>query len=100
MPHTPGPSRVQRDEGALTPPHVGLLRRRWIWVVYALLFAASIPWYLPEGSAPRIWLGLPHWVVLSLAATLGVAVFTAYVIRRHWSDEEPAEETSERSGEA
>ena len=22
-------------------------RQRWVWVVYALLFASSVPWYLP-----------------------------------------------------
>lgn len=59
--------------------------RPWIWAVYVLLFAASVPWYLPAGSPPRIWLGLPHWVVISLAAYLAVAVFTAWVVARYWS---------------
>lgn len=59
--------------------------RPWIWGVYVLLFAASVPWYLPAGSPPRIWLGLPHWVVISLAAYLAVAVFTAWVVARYWS---------------
>ena len=57
---------------------------RWIWAVYVLLFAASVPWYLPAGGPVRIWLGLPHWVVISLCACLAVAVFTAYVVARHW----------------
>ena len=39
----------------------------------------------------QLWLGLPHWVVISLLATLGVAVFTAFVVRRFWPDEEPPE---------
>ena len=59
--------------------------RAWIWVVYVLLFAASVPWYLPAGSPPRLWLGLPHWVVISLAAYLAVAGFTAWVVARYWS---------------
>ena len=59
--------------------------RPWIWVVYVLLFAASVPWYLPAGSPPRIWIGLPHWVVISLAAYLAVAVFTAWVVAHYWS---------------
>lgn len=54
-------------------------------MVYVLLFAASVPWYLPAGRPPRIWLGLPHWVVISLAAYLAVAVFTAWVVARYWS---------------
>lgn len=57
----------------------------WIWAVYVLLFAVSVPWYLPPCSPPRLWFGLPHWVVISLLAYLAVAVFTAYVVARHWS---------------
>ena len=60
-----------------------LHRIRWIWIVYILLFALSIPWYLRD-PAPRIWLGLPHWVVLSLAAVVAVALFTAFVTWRCW----------------
>ena len=62
---------------------------RWVWAVYLLLFAASIPWYIPANASLRLWLGLPHWVVISLLATLGVAVFTVVVIGRFWSNEEP-----------
>jgi hypothetical protein len=60
--------------------------RKWIWGVYLVLFAASIPWYVPEG-APRIVLGVPHWVLASLAATVAIAIFTAVVVRRHWDDD-------------
>jgi len=64
-------------------------RRWWIWLVYVLLFGASIPWYLPQSSLPRIWLGLPHWVVISLTATIGIALFTAFVVNRYWREAEP-----------
>ena len=57
---------------------------RWIWGVYVLLFAASVPWYIPADAPLRLWFGLPHWVVISLAATFGVALFTAVVINRLW----------------
>ena len=56
----------------------------WVWLVYALLFAAAIPWYLPTGEPPHIWLGLPHWTLISLVAILGVAGFTVFVIRKYW----------------
>ena len=65
-----------------TPPEPR--SRPWIWAVYGVLFAASVPWYLPAGSPPRLWLGLPHWVVISLGAYLAVAVFTAWVVARYW----------------
>ncbi|GEM_PF-903518 len=77
----PGEVELVREE-----PH----RRRWIWVVYLVLFGASIPWYLPRGEAPRIWLGLPYWVILSLLATVGIALFTAFVVRRYWSETSPS----------
>ena len=57
----------------------------WVWAVYVFLFAASVPWYLPAGGPVRLWLGLPHWVVISLSAYLAVAVFTACVVARYWS---------------
>lgn len=71
--------RVTGESGLVEPRS-----RPWIWLVYLLLFGASVPWYLPAGP-PILWFGLPHWVVVSLCASLGVAVFTAYVIARYWS---------------
>ena len=59
----------------------------WVWAAYAALFAASVPWYVPQGAA-RIWFGLPHWVVLSLLAMAGVAVFTVFVVRTYWPDDD------------
>lgn len=59
----------------------------WIWVVYALLFGASVPWYLPDGPL-RLWFGVPHWVVLSLGAIVCVACFTLFVVRRYWTEDE------------
>ncbi|RMH02674.1 MAG: hypothetical protein D6704_13730 [Nitrospirae bacterium] len=56
----------------------------WVWLAYALLFAATIPWYFPRNQTLLVWLGLPHWTVLSLTATLGVALFTVFVIRKFW----------------
>ena len=35
-------------------------------------------------------IGLPYWVVISLAATLGVAVFTAIVVHKYWPETERA----------
>lgn len=66
--------------------------RKWIWGVYALLFAVSIPWYLPADKTPALWWGLPYWVVLSLGATLAVAVFNALVIHRYWEDPDSPED--------
>ena len=58
----------------------------WIWAVYIALFGASVPWYLPAGRPLTLWFGLPHWVVISIAASLGVALFTVFVVSRFWSE--------------
>jgi len=65
---------------------------RWILLVYILLFAISIPWYLPKGKIPQIWYGLPDWVVISLSATFAIATFTAFVIRYYWDETESGDE--------
>ena len=68
----------------MTEPRV----HSWIWAVYVLLFVVSVPWYLPRTSTLHLWFGLPHWVAISLAASLSIAVFTAWVIRHYWSEPE------------
>lgn len=61
---------------------------RWIWFVYVLLFALSIPWYFPQSQNPAaIILGLPAWVLASMGAVTCIAIFTAFVIHRFWKDE-------------
>ncbi len=60
----------------------------WIWVVYLFLFSLSVPWYLPKVTSPKVWLGLPHWVVISLTAIIGVTLFTVFVVYRFWGGDE------------
>ena len=72
------------------------LQRPWIWAVYVVLFGASVPWYLPAEDGVRLWFGLPHWVVISIGASLGVAIFTAFVTIRHWAEPETAAEPAKR----
>ena len=71
-----------------------MIRPAWIWLVYAALFALSIPWYLSPLDTPVLWLGIPHWVVISLLATSGIAVFTAFVVWRYWPDSADDEDAS------
>ena len=60
----------------------------WIWAVYVTLFAAAIPWYLPQEFGQTIWFGFPMWVSISFLATLSIALFTVFVIHFYWSDQE------------
>lgn len=60
---------------------------RWIWAVYLVLFAFSIPWYIPEFDPVPVWFGVPFWVVICLGVCLAIACFTAFVIQRFWREE-------------
>ena len=62
-----------------------------------LLFAFSVPCYLPADTRTVIWLGLPAWVVISLLVTIGIGLFTLFVIREYWQEDEedPDQLTSE-----
>ena len=64
---------------------------RWTWPIYIVLFGLSIPWYVTPTEEPALWLGLPFWVVLSLAASLGVALYTAWLLAHHWPGGELSE---------
>ena len=67
--------------------------RWWVGAVYALLYALSVPWYLPAIDPVPIWLGLPFWVVLAVAGNLAVALFTSLVVVRTWPREPDGAET-------
>ena len=60
----------------------------WVWVTYAFLFCAAVPWYLPASASRPVWPGFPLWVTVSLGATVAIAFFTAFVIRRYWDEDE------------
>ena len=83
---------------AAAPEPVEPRSHPWIWAGYVFLFAVSVPWYLPAGSPAILWLGLPHWVVLSLSAYLAVAVFTACVVSRYWSVPPAGDEADDGEG--
>ena len=80
-------SRTHSDD-ATASPRDEPLRHAWVWGVYVLLYGMSIPWYLTAGQRPTLWFGLPSWIVISFFATASVSVFTVFVIRRYWTDDE------------
>lgn len=67
---------------------ISTARRIVIWIGYLTLFALSIPWYLPADTVPSLWLGLPYWVVISLACCVLIACLNVIVIYRSWPDDE------------
>lgn len=80
---------------ARQPP--GPLAQVAAWLLCISLFAGSVPWYFAAGREPELWLGLPDWVVLSLAACVGVAVTTAWMIHRFWP-QDADDESSQNQG--
>ena len=76
-----------RFEGlAREPRKVG-----WVWLVYLVLYAVTIPWYWPAGYRGPLIVGLPLWVVVSLLGVLLLAGFSAWVIFRYWQEDEKGE---------
>ena len=71
--------------------------RLWIWVVYLLVLAASVPWYQPAGDTVLLWLGLPHWVVISYTAYLVLTALIVLIASRYWP-ETPGDEGSDGHG--
>ncbi len=68
-------------------------RRRALLAVIAALYAVSIPWYRDAGAEPRIWLGLPDWVVVALVCYVGVAILNAWVwLGVEVADREPSDD--------
>ena len=63
-------------------------RHPLIWVVYLLLFAVAVPWYWPTGYRGPLVLGLPLWSAVSLGAVVLMALWTGFVIRRWWREED------------
>jgi len=60
----------------------------WVWILYLILFAFSIPWYLPETLSMNLVLGLPLWLVCSVISVVLIAIFTQWIIIKYWIDSE------------
>jgi hypothetical protein len=52
-----------------------------------VLLVAAVPWYWPADDKTR-WAGVPAWVVVSLAGSVVVSLYTAWLLRRPWPSEE------------
>ncbi len=75
------------SQAADIPPPTRPRRRWWIPAVYLLLILIGIPWYWPADDQ-RIWLGMPAWTAVALAASVLTSAFTAFVMSRFWPDDQ------------
>lgn len=60
----------------------------WVWLVYLVLFALSIPWYLPASMSMKLIVGLPLWLLACILAIVGMAIFSIAIIQIYWIEEE------------
>ncbi|MEM7371169.1 MAG: hypothetical protein AAF587_21315 [Bacteroidota bacterium] len=60
----------------------------WVWLVFASLFALSIPWYLPPDLSMMLVAGLPLWLLSCILAIVGMAFFSLLIIRIYWEEED------------
>ena len=72
------------------------IRKPWIWVLTVLILLASIPWYLPKGSIGFVLLGVPYWMLISVAFTLIMCGYVSWLCFTQW-DVVEAEEEQDRS---
>jgi len=87
MPASPNPVHVKNES------ECGRGFLAWqIWIVYALLAIAGVPWYWPPDFEGTLF-GLPTWTLCSLAASLVASCFTAWLLIKKWpTDDAPTEE--------
>ena len=51
------------------------------------MLLAAVPWYWPADDETR-WGGVPAWVVVAVAGSAVVSVYTAWLLSRPWPSEE------------
>lgn len=70
-------------------------KKRWIWLVYLVLFAVAIPWYWPPSYRGALVAGLPMWVAVTIGSIVLLAGWTVFVITKYWIDPDEADGVQE-----
>jgi len=83
----------------------GRLRMRTVTATFVVLYALTIPWYLPrDWVEPSVW-AFPAWATIPIAGSVAIGVFAAFVYLFAWPEEptptmgEPAETTGQDQAE-
>ena len=76
------------------------VRKPWIWIVLTVIMLAAIPWYLPQGSIGFTLLGVPAWMLISVAVTLLMCGFVSWLCFTQWDVVEAEEERADLDGAA
>lgn len=70
------------------------IRKKWIWIVLALILLAGVPWYLPTGTIEPLILGFPYWAFISIVFSVVLSAYLSWLCLTQWhivEDEEKAE---------
>lgn len=74
--------------------------KNWkIWVVLAILFVLSVPWYLPAGSYEPLIFGIPYWAYIIMGVSLAISITLTYILKNHWNMVEDEEKEMEENNE-
>lgn len=80
------------DGATSTRPVREPVRKPWIWMVLAVIMLAAIPWYLPQATIGFTLLGVPYWMLISVAVTLLMCAYVSWLCFAQWDVVEDAEE--------
>ena len=66
-----------------------MIRQKYIWFGYFLLFGLTIPWYWQffPAETNQLWLGMPRWAASAVVGSGLISIYTAWLLRYPWPDE-------------
>lgn len=74
------------------------IRKKWIWIVLAIITLGIVPWYFPERAVEPYILGFPLWAFVSTVFTIILCGYLSWLCTSQWKiveDQEEAENTKE-----
>lgn len=78
------------------------ISKPWIWIIMALIMLGGIPWYLPKGSLQPTVLGVPYWMLISVAFSFILCGYLSWLCLSQWDiveEQEREEHAHEASTE-
>jgi hypothetical protein len=79
--------RIDKERGGTRPERRrGALGGGRVAAIFALLYAATFPWYLPrDWIEPTFW-AFPAWGVVTVLGSIAIGAFTACIYLFAWPE--------------
>ncbi|WP_368298727.1 hypothetical protein [Cytobacillus firmus] len=74
------------------------IRKKWIWVVLAIITLGVVPWYFPDAAAEPYILGFPLWAFISTAFSIIMCGYLSWLCVNEWNIVEDQEEAEKAKG--